>query len=91
MSHLKEYQVTTLGELFRPDLIADTLEQVDSTTPQQEAVLQFIVDNPDEQFITLQNTFSMPSHLVVSLVIEYGTPSEEYEEMIALKEEIKKS
>jgi hypothetical protein len=91
MSHLEDYQVTTLGELFHPDLIENTLEQVDSTTPQQEAVLQFIVDNPDEQFITLQNTFSMPAHLVVGLVIEYGTPSEDYDEMVTLKQKMKQS
>lgn len=91
MSHLDDYQVTELGELFNPDLIEETLEQVDSATPQQEAVLQFIVDNPNEQFIELQNTFKMPDHLVVALVIEYGTPSEEYDEMRDLKQKVRDS
>lgn len=89
MSHLEDYQITELGELFNPDLIEETLQQVDSPTPQQEAVLRFIVENPEEQYIELQNTFKMPDHLVVGLVLEYGTPSEEYEEMRELKQKVR--
>lgn len=89
MSHFEEYQTTKLGELFDPELIEETLEQVNSATPQQEAVLRFIVDNPDEQFIQLQNTFKMQDHLVVGLVIEYGTATEDYEEMKELQQKMR--
>lgn len=89
MSIFEDYQTKQLNELFNVEVLAESLETVDSLTPQQEAVLQFIVDNPEEQFIELQNTFTMPDHLVANLVLEYGTPSDEYEEMQELKQEMR--
>ena len=89
MSHFEDYQLETLGDLFNVPVLEQSLDQVDSLTPQQEAVLRFIVDNPDEQFLQLQNTFSMPDHLVADLVLDYGTPSDEYDDIRALKQQMR--
>lgn len=83
-----DYQTTTLEEMFNTELISETIPKVD-LTPQQEAILRFIVENSDEQFIELQNTFKMPDHLVVDLVLDYGATSEEYEELRELKEKMR--
>lgn len=89
MSVLSEYQSTPMEELFPVDTIEDTLEtDFVSVTPQQEAVLRFIVENQDEHYIELQNTFKMPDSLVMNLVIEYGTPSDQMSEMKELRDKM---
>lgn len=90
MTVLEDYQLTEMGELFNVEVTKQTLEKLDddSFTPQEKAVLNFIVNNPEEHFIELQNTFSMPDPLVINLVLEYGTPSEEYEELKELHDEL---
>lgn len=89
MSVFDDYQIAELGELFNVEVIEQSIESVDSITPQQEAVLQFIVDNPDEQFIELQNTFTMPDHLIVDMVLTYGATSDEYEDLRELKQKMR--
>ena len=71
MSHLKDYQTAEIKELFNCDLIRETIDTYDSLTEQEEAVLRFIGNNPSTQYIKLQNTFTMPDHLVVDLVLNY--------------------
>ncbi len=89
MSHFDEYQLKQLGELFNHELIDETLETYTTLTAQQEAVLQFIAENPDEQFIELQKTFKMPDVLVVNLVEQYGASSDEYNDLRELKSEMR--
>lgn len=92
MTHLDEYQLEKLGDLFNVEVIEGTLDaDLDSLTAQQESVLRFIVNNPNEEFISLQNTFRMSDTVVISLVREYGTPSEDYEEIRELQERVRES
>jgi hypothetical protein len=90
MSVLEDYQIEKIKELFNVEVVEQTLTQIreDKLTPQQRAVLRFIVNNPEEQYIELQKTFTMPDPLVISLVIDYGTPSDEYEELKQLHDEL---
>lgn len=90
MSPFEEHKTKNLGELFYPDVIDQTLDQLDGDriTPQQEAILKFIRDNPDENYLELSKTFQMPDPQVINIVIEYGTPSEHYEEMKTLRDEL---
>lgn len=89
MSNFENYQTTELRELFNPEVIERTLENVNSLTPTQEAILQFIVNNPDEEFIKLQNTFKKPDPLIAKLVLEYGTPSDELQEIRDLRQKMR--
>lgn len=91
MTHLEDYQTTKINNLFNCELIGQKLDTYDNITAQQKAVLQFITDNPDEQYIELQNTFRMEDVLVVSLVIHYGATSEEYDELRELREKMRNS
>lgn len=91
MSVFEEYQLTEMGELFNVEVLEQSINSLDTLTPQERAVLQFIVDNPDEHFIELQKTFSMPDKLVISLVLDYGTPSDEYDEMKELEKQVRNS
>lgn len=91
MSHLEDYQTTKLKELFNYELIEETLDSYDNITAQQKAVLQFIAENPDKQYIKLQNTFRMEDWLVVDLVKQYGASSNEYEKLRKLKKKMKNS
>jgi hypothetical protein len=92
MTHLDDYQLEKLGDLFNVEVIEGTLDaDLDSLTAQQESVLRFIVNNPNEEFISLQNTFRMSDIVVISLVREYGTPSEDYEEIRELEERIREA
>lgn len=90
MSIFEEYQTTEISELFNVEVTKQALEQIseDRLTPQEQAILNFIVDNPNEQYIELQKTFNTPDHIVMSLVLEYGTPSDEYEELKELRDEL---
>lgn len=90
MSHLEDYQTTKISDLFNCELIGEKLDTYNDITAQQKAVLKFIADNPDEQYIELQNTFRMEDVLVVSLVIHYGASSEEYDELRDLREKMRK-
>jgi len=89
MSHLEDYQIEKIKNLFNCELIKETIDGYDSLTAQEEAVLRFIANNPDEQYIKLQNTFRMEDFLVVGLVLRYGATSEEYDELRELKEIVK--
>lgn len=92
MTHLDEYQLEELGDLFNVDVIEGTLDaDLDALTAQQESVLRFIVNNPTEEFISLQNTFRMSDTVVISLVMEYGTPSEEYDEIRELQARVREA
>jgi len=89
MSHLEDYQISEIKELFNCELIDNVIDDYDNLTEQEYAVLRFIADNPDSQYITLQNTFSMPDFLVVSLVMQYGSTSKEQQELKELKYKMK--
>lgn len=93
MSHLEDYQTTEIQELFNCELIDDVLEEYDNDqiTEQQKAVLRFIANNPESQYIKLQNTFRMSDVLVVDLVMNYGAKTKEMNELRDLREKIKSS
>jgi hypothetical protein len=88
-NHLEDYQLEKINNLFNCDLIEDVIDEYSNLTAQQEAVLRFIAKNPDKQYIQLQNTFKMPDQLVVSLVMQYGSTSDEYSELRELKQKVR--
>ena len=91
MTHLEDYQTTKISNLFNCQLISETLDSYENITAQQRAILKFIADNPEEQYIKLQNTFRMNDKLVVDLVRHYGASSDEYDKLRDLKERIENS
>jgi len=78
-----------LGELFNPNLIQDTLDQGVSVTAKQEAILKFIIDNLDEQFISLLNTFSTKDTIVVRMAKDFGATSDEYDKYDRLQTQLR--
>ncbi len=89
MSHFEDYQITKIKELFNCKLINEVIDDYDNLTAQEYAVLRFIADNPNSQYIQLQNTFKMEDFLVVSLVMNYGSTSDEYTKLKELQKKMR--
>ena len=90
MSHFADYQITKIKKLFNCELINKVIDDYDNLTEQEYAVLRFIADNPESQYIQIQNTFKIQDFLVVSLVMQYGSTSDEYKEFKKLKNKMRK-
>jgi len=89
MSPFEDYQITKIKELFNCKLINEVIDDYDNLTAQEYAVLRFIADNPNSQYIQLQNTFKMEDFLVVSLVMNYGSTSDEYTKLKELQKKMR--
>lgn len=53
MSHFDDYQLEKNSNLFNCELIKDTIDGYSTLTEQEEAVLRFISNNPDVQYLDM--------------------------------------
>lgn len=88
------YQVADMADLFEIDVLEETLENdsiCSRLSESEEAVLRFIINNPNTQFVKLENTFRMSSPYVIRLVQEYGTTSKTAEKMEHLLNDVRQA